>query len=332
MRYDVVTIGSASRDVFIHSSAFLTVDDRRFPTGVGQCVSLGSKIDVNDIWFETGGGATNAAVTFARNGFRTGIISKVGHDIRATEILRTLARDRVATDAVVQSAGASTAYSVILTNRKGGRTILSHRGASRELRPSEIRWSRVPARWVYATTLAGNRALLRRLLRHVRDTRAHIAMNPGTAELRLPKRFLWPLLRSLDILLLNREEAALVTGIPYAQQTRIEQALAVLPGIVVITDGSDGAVALAQGRRFESTTHRSIKRVEVTGAGDAFGSGFVAWLMRHPGDIPGAMQFGTANAESVMQIVGAKNGIIRRMPPRGKRVRVRITPFPSRRS
>ncbi|MBI3963686.1 MAG: carbohydrate kinase family protein, partial [Candidatus Kerfeldbacteria bacterium] len=124
MRYDVVTIGSASRDVFIHSSAFLTVADRRFPTGAGQCVSLGSKIEVDDIWFETGGGATNAAVTFVRNGFRTAVISKVGYDIRATEILRTLAQEKIDTAPVVQRRGASTGYSVILTNRKGGRTIL----------------------------------------------------------------------------------------------------------------------------------------------------------------------------------------------------------------
>ena len=50
--------------------------------------------------------------------------------------------------------------------------------------------------------------------------------------------------------------------------------------------------------------------VERTGAGDAFGSGFVSEYVRS-GDIKKAIQFATANASSVVAQFGAKAGILK---------------------
>ena len=51
--------------------------------------------------------------------------------------------------------------------------------------------------------------------------------------------------------------------------------------------------------------------VERTGAGDAFNSGFLAEFIRS-GNIEKAIQFGTANASSVVMHYGAKEGILRK--------------------
>jgi len=64
--YDVITIGTATQDVFLKSRDFKVLKDERFITGQAECFALGAKIEVPDIFFTTGGGATNAAVTFAR--------------------------------------------------------------------------------------------------------------------------------------------------------------------------------------------------------------------------------------------------------------------------
>ncbi len=47
-----------------------------------------------------------------------------------------------------------------------------------------------------------------------------------------------------------------------------------------------------------------------TGAGDAFGSGFVSGLIQTNGDVSYAIQLGTANATSCIQRIGAKNGLL----------------------
>ena len=60
--------------------------------------------------------------------------------------------------------------------------------------------------------------------------------------------------------------------------------------------------------------------VDRTGAGDAFGSGFVAGLMRHKEEckkglcshlaVEYAIRLGSANATSMVESIGAKSGIL----------------------
>ncbi|VVC00488.1 putative sugar kinase [uncultured archaeon] len=49
-----------------------------------------------------------------------------------------------------------------------------------------------------------------------------------------------------------------------------------------------------------------VKVVDVTGAGDAFGSGFTAAIIKGKG-IEEALRWGTANASSVVTMLGTKN-------------------------
>ncbi|MDP2734982.1 MAG: PfkB family carbohydrate kinase, partial [bacterium] len=49
-----------------------------------------------------------------------------------------------------------------------------------------------------------------------------------------------------------------------------------------------------------------------TGAGDAFGSGFVASLLKHPNDIERAIQFASANATGVLTAWGAAGGLLKK--------------------
>jgi len=50
---------------------------------------------------------------------------------------------------------------------------------------------------------------------------------------------------------------------------------------------------------------------EKTGAGDAFGSGFLSGLLQK-NDIEYAIQLATANATSCIQKIGAKNGLLKK--------------------
>ena len=50
-------------------------------------MTLGSKIDVEDIIFTSGGGGTNTAATFAKQGFKTAFCGAIGVDISGLEIV-----------------------------------------------------------------------------------------------------------------------------------------------------------------------------------------------------------------------------------------------------
>jgi len=66
-----------------------------------------------------------------------------------------------------------------------------------------------------------------------------------------------------------------------------------------------------------------VKRVNLTGAGDAFGSGYAAAILKHY-DIRTALAVGTLNATGVVQHTGAKVGILRAWPTANEISRVKI--------
>jgi ribokinase len=111
-----------------------------------------------------------------------------------------------------------------------------------------------------------------------------------------------------DCLILNRDEAALLSGKPAEDIDGLLRTLQRHAKLVVITDGPAGAHATDGIRRYSVKPHR-IRVVETTGAGDAFASGFVAGLIRG-WPIPDCLRLGLADAESVIQHIGAKERLL----------------------
>lgn len=327
--YDVITIGAATKDVFLVSDQFQILASKTFETGVGECVALGSKIEISDLLQTTGGGATNAAVTFARLGFRTAVVCKIGKDSAGKDVLAELKKDRVSTALVATDPKEATAYSTLLTTETGERTVLVYRGASGTFRPSDISFGKLKAKWFYVTSAGGNVALFSKIVAHAAKTSASVAWNPGGKEIDAGLKKLLPLIHRVRVLSLNKEEAARLT-----QTDDIPSMLAALatPGnVVIVTEGKNGAyvhrdTSTGSGQAaitiFSPGTGKSA--TSQTGAGDAFGSGFVAAFMKTD-DLRAALAVATLNAESVIQHVGAKAGILKAWPTKAQMRSIKIS-------
>lgn len=340
--YDVITIGSATSDVFLRSRAWEPQVSDRSPSGFDTCLPLGAKVPVDDVHFTTGGGATNAAVTFARLGkLRTAAVCEIGRDDPgAVAVLADLRRDRVDTTLIHRDPKLPTAYSVILVMGAGERTVLVYRGASQRLDTRRIAWPRLRAKRFYLTSLGGDLALARRILDHAARIGARVAWNPGGAEIAQGWARMAPLIAKCDVLNLNREEAAALTGIDPKNLKGILAKLwsvrspacsdcgpncdvcEVLSGIyTLITDGSGGAYA-HDGHTTWHIASRNLKAVNTTGAGDAFGSAFFLGLdlgvrkNEFGYALDYALRLAMANAEGVITHMGAKAGILSKVPSR----------------
>ncbi|MDQ5951987.1 MAG: PfkB protein [Patescibacteria group bacterium] len=309
--FDVITIGAATRDVFLISKEFQIINSPQFSTGQGECVALGSKIDVDNIVFSTGGGATNAAATFAKLGFATSIVTRIGKDDPGTAITTELSSFGVNTELIYVATKETTAYSTLLTAKNGERSVLVYRGASSSFTPRDIPWKNLSAQWLYVTSLAGNIELLQKLLVHAKKHNIKVALNPGRGELKRAVE-LRELLSSLSVLIVNVEEAQMLTETEEKDGAKLCKLLA-YPGLhVIVTNGSRGAHAHKDGQTWFARTS-GAKSVSRTGAGDAFGSGAVAALAKNL-ELDIALKIGTMNAESVIQSFGAKTGILKKWP------------------
>lgn len=308
MSYDIVTVGSATQDVFL-----LTREWKSGGRIKGEAMHLGSKLDLAGIAFDTGGGATNAAVTFARSGLKVACLTRVGDDPAGFEVRKALYHAGVDVRHVVVTEKESTGYSSILLTKNGERTVLVYRGASHDFHWGETRWNTIKTSWLYLTSLAGDKEYVEKLMRWAREKKVYLAWNPGKGELAWGMRVLEKFADVVHVLLLNHEEAAELAEQNEQQKQKIFAALAKshFP-MVVVTDGIHGATVITA----EHTMHGPClgpKAKNATGAGDAFGSAFTAGMIQW-NDAAMALRLGLFNSGGVVACMGAKTCIMKRIP------------------
>ena len=80
-------------------------------------------------------------------------------------------------------------------------------------------------------------------------------------------------------------------------------------GVAIVSDGPDGVVASDGQVIIKAGMYRDVKVIDRTGAGDAFGSGFLSqWALGK--SLKESIIFASANSTSVVTKIGAKAGIL----------------------
>ncbi|MBQ8157070.1 carbohydrate kinase family protein [Candidatus Saccharibacteria bacterium] len=299
----ILSIGAALQDVYL-------IDHDDFGTnkrGFLNQLELGTKVDIDEVFFTVGGGATNAATTFARNEHESIFMGCIANDPAGAAIIDALDREGIDTSYTNYIDKVHTGYSVLLLSPTGERTILTCRGASAKfdsLNPKDLR--NIYPDWLYVTTLRGDMDMLDRLFTEANRLKAKIMFNPGNLELQHPRK-LFGLLSDVEVLLLNKAEAKqLIDG---KNLTELATRLSSYVPTVIITDGNQGAVAASGNTIIRVGVYEDVRVKDSTGAGDAFGSGFLA-AFADGQDLQQSLVFASANSTSVVQHIGSKAGII----------------------
>lgn len=299
----IISIGAAVQDVFLQGKLFTA---HREHGEMVQEFELGSKNEIEGVIQTTGGGATNAAVTFARQGFHSAYMGRVGKDIAGRVVLEELKKEHVNTALVGYSDTVGTGYSTLLLAPNGERTILTYRGASSHYGLHKADFQHVEPDWFYISSLSGDFGSLQVIMKYARKNRIKVAINPGKQELANASHFK-EFLPDISILSVNKEEAAKL--FPGETADELIRAAAKHVPYVIITDGPKGSVATDGTNIYKAGMYDDVKVLDRTGAGDAFSSGFVAMLAAGHG-VEKAITFASANSTSVVGKIGAKAGIL----------------------
>ncbi len=309
MKIDIATFGSATKDVFLRSESQV-IDSDQFAAGKGLCFPLGSKVSVSDLFFTVGGGGTNVAATFARQGLKTAYVGKVGKDLAGRDVISTLDGLGIVTDHIQTTMEKRTNFSVVLDVEGEDRTILVYRGASNTLKPQEVPTD-LESDWFYLAPFPkSSQDTYYKIIDLALKKNIKVAVNPSKGQLR-SKKFM-ERVNNIDVLLVNREEAAIFTGVDYDKERLIfEEVDNIFNGIFVMTKGPEGLIAFDDQNiyRVDSTPKGEV--ADRTGAGDSFGSGLVSGLIK--GDsLLEAIKLGVANATNCLTQKGAKNGLLKK--------------------
>lgn len=303
----ILSIGSALNDIY------LVDHDDLVPTEIGDesifgKILVGSKVDIDKLSYEVGGGGVNSAISFARYGHDAVLIASVAKDAAGDAVMRTLNQEGVDTSYMDYAERAVTGTSVVLLDSKSGeRTILTHRGASASFDnfSAEI-LDEIKPDWLYITTMRGDIDTLTAFLKKAKTIGAKVMFNPGVKELEESKKILG-LLKYVDVLLVNKHEAGqLVPGV------LLEELLYHLDSyvnVIIITDGKMGGIATDHTDTYRFGLYEDVKAKDATGAGDAFGSGFLAAFASGK-SFRQALMFASANSTSVITKIGGNKGVL----------------------
>jgi ribokinase len=302
----ILSIGAAVQDVFLsHSDEFKPVTDKSLHEQVMQ-LEMGAKADVNNIEFSTGGGATNASVTFSRQGIQALFMGTIGHDPAGQAVLDELDKEGVDTQYVSYSKTLNTGYSVLLLAPNGERTILTYRGASTHYDKKNFELQHVQADWLYVSSMAGSMDVLSDVFSQARNKNMKVFFNPGKGELKQPAK-LKGLLDDVDVLSVNRDEAAQIVEGNSSEE--LVRHLLHYVTVAIVSDGPNGVVASDGKTVVRAGMYEDVKVIDRTGAGDAFGSGFLSQWAQHK-SLADCIVYASANSTSVVAKIGAKTGIL----------------------
>lgn len=300
----IVSIGKATQDVFLKSKKVFEPYEHK---GVlYERLPLGQKLDLDEVIVTTGGNVTNAAVTFARQGLHSVYVWALGTDIASQTILRALDEDDVDTSGVVQEEHYRASYSTIILASTGERTILNYRGTVLPSDGGPLSLEPLKqADWVYLSSL-GDIDLLERIVTTAREHNVKVMLNPAGVELSKPGK-LRAILEDVEVLAVNKEEAQqIIEGETLEELAR--HARHYVP-VVIVSDGPHGVVATDGKTIVRAGMYEDVPVIDRTGAGDAFGSGFLSqWAQAK--SLKDSIIFASANSTSVVTKIGAKAGIL----------------------
>lgn len=306
--YDLIVIGDPTVDTFLHiheAHVAFNVD----PDREQLCIDYANKIPVDTLFRFPAGNSVNVAVAGARMKLKTAMYGMVGADGDGDWIKGELEKEGVDTHLMRVDKKNQTNYSTVIVFRHERTILIWHQARDYQLPVMP------QSEWLYFTSTGpmgkGFERLHKEVLGYLKSHDVKLAFNPGTYQLMLGRAGLKPFLERAEVVYLNKEETAGLTGKHTMDIKVLLRALHELgPKIVVVTDGPKGSFAF-DGEKYWACGILDLPVVERTGAGDSFGAAFT--IARHYGrSVPEAMVWGTFNSASVVGHDGGVLGLLKK--------------------
>lgn len=309
-QFDILCIGDIVTDIFIK---LLDDEAHTYKNEQGEWLAIpfGTKLPFHHS--ETliaVGNAANAAVSCARLGLNVAFDTNVGGDQAGRDMIAQLEKEGIDHSFVHVNPKEVSNLHFVLWYKEERTILINHQKFA--YRWPHIRNYEIP-RWVYFSSVSEDALDYHDEVSDWLDRHPDIklAFQPGTFQMKAGVKRMQRLYARSEVMILNREEAVLVTGGDYNNiHDLMDKFHAYGCKIVVITDGPAGAYASDGQNRYKMPLYPDpAPPYERTGAGDAYSSTLVAALAKGY-DLEGALQWAPINSMSVVQKAGAQAGLL----------------------
>ena len=266
------------------------------------------------------GNSANASVAMARLGLSSALLAYVGDDIHGKQCLKQLKKEYVDTKYIVTDKNLHTNYHFVLRYGAERTILIKHSDFKRNLK-KELSGKKIPS-LIYLSSIGEPPfSYYNDIARYVYTHNIKFVFQPGTRQIDIGYEKLKDIYKLTNIFTCNVEEARHILSLASHKNIKTLSVKNILqemhklgPKIVVITDGPKGAYAF-DGRQVKNESYfipiypDPKPPVDRTGAGDAFASTFASAIMLDH-DIKTALQWAGINSMSVVQYIGAQEGLL----------------------
>lgn len=306
----VLAIGDINTNAFIKMNedhGKITTDEQGY---TNLSIEMGGKIPYDEVEeFRAGECSPNAAVSMTRLGLKVDLMTWLGDDESGKHMIEYLKEQGVGTDCMVVEEGQKSNYHYVL--RFGAdRTKLQK---FENYRYEWIEPATAPD-WIYLGVLGEDTWHLHEAILEYMDRNPSVKLifQPGMYHLMWGADKLSEFYKRAELVVMNREEAAQVTGADRSDLHGLIKGLHDLGvSIAVVTDGPEGAYASGGSKTlFMPNYPDPAPPFERTGAGDAFASTLSAALaLGEP--LESALRWAPINSAYVVQQMGAQRGLLK---------------------
>ncbi|MDD5490114.1 MAG: carbohydrate kinase family protein [Candidatus Moranbacteria bacterium] len=285
MKYDLISIGSITKDIFVlteRGKIFKTPKDKLALAWLG--FELGEKISVQEVVESAGGVATNLSLGTKKLGLNSFPVGPV-----------------------------KPATSVIIVDKRTGERVIFYQKSSGAVNLKPLREKK--AKYISVSSLTGNwNGQANEIMAYIKKNKAKLIVAPSTSMIREGYISLKKLFSQSEIIFLNKNEATEIAFNEKNKTSNVGSLIKILhklgPKIVCLTDGRKGAYC-SDGRKIFHCPIQKVKTVDVTGAGDAFASGFLGKYIKG-GSIQESLRMGIRNSANVVRYVGTIRGLLKK--------------------
>jgi len=272
------------------------------------CVRFGDKVPYESVTLVPAvGNSPNAAVSAARLGLCSALVTNIGEDEYGRECLDSLKSDKVAIDYVTAEKNKNTNHHYVLWYDVDRTILIKHT-------EFDYKFPQIgEVSWAYLSSLADHSLPYHLQIEEFfkNHPEAKLAFQPGTFQIKFGAEKLKNIYARTEIFFSNVEEAEIILGIKNKDILTLSKGIKALgPKMVSISDGPKGAYLYLNDELWHIPIYPDIAPpLERTGAGDAFSSTFTAALALGKTPLE-AFAWGPINSMSVVQQIGAQKGLL----------------------
>ncbi len=304
---DIISIGDIVTEPFIKikdAEAYCDLDQENCKLSL----RFGDKVPYESVEIcKAVGNSANAAVSAARLGLKSYLLSYIGDDQIGKENLQELQKNGVHTDLMQTIPGMKSNYHFVLWYDVDRTILVKHTEF-----PYSLSSSTPIPKWIYLSSLASNSGayheeIAEYLLAH---PEIKLAFQPGTFQMKLGVEKLKHIYARSEIFFCNVEEAERILGVTEHDKIKLMNMLHELgPKIIVMTDSIRGAYARQENGTCWFMPIYPHEPFERTGAGDSFSSTIVSALCLGK-TLEESLYWAPINAMSVVNFIGAQKGLL----------------------